>query len=264
MSDNVTHQDWCRWWNHGDLCSCGAISALSQQAEPVACDLGKLLDANQAAITEYLKDYEYAGDGGDYLPNEKESELIMDAVQGVLSDNKFLVTFNAWQDAVRSLYTAPASVQQAEPVAEVHVILDGPPSHESGRFVECENADGKSINAGRWEQRGKYWHLIINTTSGVRKGMLRETLDALVAIEANLGWPGSDNALKLIKAHREAITRAADQVKQDAVSVPMGDVAWMRKFINCVPFGADCPSSDIERAHSIVTAMLRAAQEGKK
>lgn len=55
-----------------------------------------------------------------------------------------------------------ALAEKVEPVAEVHVIFDGPPSHESGRFVECENADGKSINAGRWEQRGRYWHLIIN------------------------------------------------------------------------------------------------------
>jgi len=48
-----------------------------------------------------------------------------------------------------------------------------------------------------------------------------------------------------------------------AVQVPMGEVAWLRKFINCVPFGADCPTSDIDRAHSIVTTLLRAAQEGK-
>jgi len=42
----------------------------------------------------------------------------------------------------------------------LYVIFDGPPSHESGRFVEVETADGKSVNAGTWENHsGKYWRL---------------------------------------------------------------------------------------------------------
>ena len=44
---------------------------------------------------------------------------------------------------------------------ELHIVFDGPPGPEAGRFVEVETSDGKSINAGRWEQRGNYWHLII-------------------------------------------------------------------------------------------------------
>lgn len=44
---------------------------------------------------------------------------------------------------------------------EIHILFDGPPSHESGRFVEVEDANGKGIDVGRWEQRGKYWHLIL-------------------------------------------------------------------------------------------------------
>ncbi len=35
----------------------------------------------------------------------------------------------------------------------INVIFDGPPSHESGRFVEVETDDGKSINAGEWLKR---------------------------------------------------------------------------------------------------------------
>jgi hypothetical protein len=34
------------------------------------------------------------------------------------------------------------------------VVFDGPPSHESGRFVEVEDPDGKSVNAGQWIDRG--------------------------------------------------------------------------------------------------------------
>ena len=32
------------------------------------------------------------------------------------------------------------------------VLFDGPPSHESGRFVEVENPRGESIRVGEWIQ----------------------------------------------------------------------------------------------------------------
>ena len=35
----------------------------------------------------------------------------------------------------------------------INIIFDGPPSHESGRFVEVETDDGKSINVGEWIER---------------------------------------------------------------------------------------------------------------
>ncbi len=35
----------------------------------------------------------------------------------------------------------------------INIIFDGPPSHESGRFVEVETDDGKSINSGKWSER---------------------------------------------------------------------------------------------------------------
>jgi NTP pyrophosphatase (non-canonical NTP hydrolase) len=34
----------------------------------------------------------------------------------------------------------------------IDIVFDGPPSHESGRFVEVENEHGASINAGEWIQ----------------------------------------------------------------------------------------------------------------
>lgn len=42
---------------------------------------------------------------------------------------------------------------EAQPVAYIDVVFDGPPSHESGRFVEVENPDGASVNAGEWINR---------------------------------------------------------------------------------------------------------------
>ena len=50
-------------------------------------------------------------------------------------------------------------------VVPVHVIFDGPPSHESGRFVEVETPDGKSIRLGQWLNRGDgYWALVFNVS----------------------------------------------------------------------------------------------------
>lgn len=44
----------------------------------------------------------------------------------------------------------------------INIIFDGPPSHESGRFVEVEDDSGNSINIGEWIQRPDgYWALRI-------------------------------------------------------------------------------------------------------
>lgn len=46
--------------------------------------------------------------------------------------------------------------------AQDFIVFDGPPSHESGRFVEVENAKGESINFGEWVHRDDgYWALRI-------------------------------------------------------------------------------------------------------
>ena len=39
------------------------------------------------------------------------------------------------------------------------IVFDGPPSHESGRFVEVETEHGISISAGKWTQRDGFWLL---------------------------------------------------------------------------------------------------------
>jgi hypothetical protein len=47
-------------------------------------------------------------------------------------------------------------------MSHIDIVFDGPPSHESGRFVEVEDADGKSINLGEWVHRPDgYWVLRI-------------------------------------------------------------------------------------------------------
>lgn len=55
-------------------------------------------------------------------------------------------------------------VRQDEAMPYIDVVFDGPPSHESGRFVEVENPAGQGINAGEWIDRGNgLWALRIGT-----------------------------------------------------------------------------------------------------
>jgi len=50
------------------------------------------------------------------------------------------------------------------PAPFVDIVFDGPPAAESGRFVEVENAQGKSIRFGVWIERPDgYWALRITT-----------------------------------------------------------------------------------------------------
>ena len=48
----------------------------------------------------------------------------------------------------------------------VDIVFDGPPSHESGRFVEVEDMSGAGVRVGEWIDRGNgYWALRIPTTT---------------------------------------------------------------------------------------------------
>jgi len=52
--------------------------------------------------------------------------------------------------------------------AFVDVVFDGPPSHESGWFVEVENESGASVKAGEWIDRGDgYWALRLRALPSV-------------------------------------------------------------------------------------------------
>lgn len=47
-------------------------------------------------------------------------------------------------------------------VRPLHIVFDGPPSHESGRFVECETPDGRGVAAGEWVERDDgLWALVV-------------------------------------------------------------------------------------------------------
>ncbi|XAO35500.1 hypothetical protein SEA_MORGANA_66 [Gordonia phage Morgana] len=47
----------------------------------------------------------------------------------------------------------------------VDIVFDGPPDHEAGRFVECEDAAGRGIRFGEWIDRGNgQWVLRVART----------------------------------------------------------------------------------------------------
>ena len=47
-------------------------------------------------------------------------------------------------------------------IEHAHIVFDGPPGPEAGRFVEVETADGKGICLGEWiEREDGYWALVI-------------------------------------------------------------------------------------------------------
>ena len=90
--------------------------------------------------------------------------------------------------------------KQLEQVKEdyVDIVFDGPPGPESGRFVEVENAQGKSISFGEWIERPDgYWALRVPQQSAgcpsearERKAMLADRED--VPRCDSRGWTKTD------------------------------------------------------------------------
>ncbi len=60
----------------------------------------------------------------------------------------------------------------------IDIVFDGPPSHESGRFVEVEDNSGASINFGEWVERDDgYWVLRIpDSRSALTEGALKDAV----------------------------------------------------------------------------------------
>ena len=68
--------------------------------------------------------------------------------------------------------------------AYVDVVFDGPPDHHAPRFVEVEDAAGRSIKVGEWVDRGDgTWALRLPTVPG-----LSEFREELMTWWANLEY----------------------------------------------------------------------------
>ena len=83
----------------------------------------------------------------------------------------------------------------------IDIVFDGPPSPNSGRFVEIEDETGSSIDYGKWvHRRDGFWvlripasdHSRISSLEGSYKN-IRESQDALLELQKAL--------LQLVKVH---------------------------------------------------------------
>lgn len=54
---------------------------------------------------------------------------------------------------IRETFNAGRAAGLAERPMPVNIIFDGPPSHESGRFIEVETDNRTGINLGEWIER---------------------------------------------------------------------------------------------------------------
>ena len=76
--------------------------------------------------------------------------------EGWLSTPRRQADFNPPSDLEFDLVTIP------KPAPYLCIVFDGPPSAKGAVFVEVEDADGKGINIGEWEERPDgFWHLRI-------------------------------------------------------------------------------------------------------
>ena len=108
----------------------------------------------------------------------------------------------------------------------IDIVFDGPPSHESGRFVEVEEC-GKSINFGDWVQRPDgYWVLRFAAWEG---NVLPET--ELQAIAAKL---------RDVEADRDTLKAAVD-VFGDRLTARCAELGtardaehhWHERYVEC-------------------------------
>lgn len=68
-----------------------------------------------------------------YYPHLSNFDIIIAALEELLAQNRRM--------------KMPNKLNESQ---EIRIRFDGPPSHESGRFIEVENEEGASLNFGEW------------------------------------------------------------------------------------------------------------------
>jgi len=98
----------------------------------------------------------YCADAGAIAENEQLRDDILFSI-GALSAG---MDSERQLELSKRLERALAGKTSRIPGSVVDVVFDGPPGPESGRFVEVEDADGKSISVGDWVDRGDGYHVL--------------------------------------------------------------------------------------------------------
>lgn len=98
----------------------------------------------------------------------------------------------------------------------VFIVFDGPPSHDSGRFVEVETSDGKSVSAGEWKQDGGYWNLgPFYTADQLREAqvkVLREAANECEGMFQEYNCDGTERNMSYVCAER--LRHMADELEK--------------------------------------------------
>ncbi|KXO90927.1 hypothetical protein AXK58_21065 [Tsukamurella tyrosinosolvens] len=125
-------------------------------------------------------------------------------------------------------FAAPAPLARDDASGWLDIVFDGPPSHESGRFVEVEDSAGRSIQIGDWLDRGDgHWTLRVPVSAPLDPGnpedlrqvrevvlKLRSAVGPATAKGATLGsfaYLLADEIVRLDRERAEAVQDAADR-----------------------------------------------------
>jgi hypothetical protein len=123
----------------------------------------------------------------------------------------------------RPTFAATAPAPQPEAVEFIDIVFDGPPEHASGRFVEVEDSNGRSIRFGSWVKRADgYWALRFAPAppagDGAREAALA-LLEDYVGVEDMLPPETAAKVIRLRSALDGAPKPAGDGVREAIRSV---------------------------------------------
>ena len=92
---------------------------------------------------------------------------------------------------------------------EIDVVFDGPPAHESGRFIEVESPPGTSIAFGRWLQRDDGYWVLRFARSAIPPGHV------VVKAEDLRGVLAMDDPPQTKKEYHASLDRLAAALKEE-------------------------------------------------
>lgn len=104
---------------------------------------------------------------------------------------------------------AAAPIAQTAPQG-LRIVFDGPPGPEAGRFVEVENAAGRSVHAGEWRERTDgLWELVLHAAAPQpEQSGLVEAASAVIRVAD--WWAENEDSPKSALAH---FARATDALR---------------------------------------------------
>ena len=156
----------------------------------------------------------------------------------------------------------------------IDIVFDGPPSHESGRFVEVEDSEKCSINIGEWVQDEGFWRLRIADPRLIAQ-LEAELTEAQTEISEQAAIIGKS----IDESDKFAMEKRAVEVDQDRLVASLEFERTVRKKAEEATRVAEerhqaarkvaareahnhCEASDrAERAEGIIEAAKRMAQE---